>query len=67
MKEDKYAKTLATNQVYAIVHKRDIRKNVLPRFIRLCMETPCLWPFEGHKYTNKTLYELMTTVKLHLD
>ena len=29
MKEDKYAKSLAKNQVYAIVYMRDIRKNVL--------------------------------------
>ena len=44
MKEDKYIKSLAKNQVYAIVHMRDIRKNVLPKFIKLCMETPCLCP-----------------------
>ena len=50
MKEDKYTKSLAKNQVYAIVHMRDIRKNVLPKFIKFCMETPCLCPFEGHKY-----------------
>ena len=50
MKEHKYAKSLANNQVYAIVHMRDIRKNVLPKFIKLCMETPCLRPFRGHKY-----------------
>ena len=50
MKEDKYTKSLAKNQVYAIVHMRDIRKNVLPKFIKLCMETPCLCPFQGHKY-----------------
>ena len=50
MKEDKYTKRLAKNQVYAIVHMRDIRKNVLPKFIKLCMETPCLCPFQGHKY-----------------
>ena len=43
MKEDKYTKSVAKNQVYAIVHMRDIRKNVLPKFIKLCMETPCLW------------------------
>ena len=24
-------------------------KNVLPKFIKLCMETPCLCPFQGHK------------------
>ena len=49
MKEDKYTKRLAKNQVYAIVHMRDIRKNLLPKFIKLCMETPCLCPFQGHK------------------
>ena len=46
MKEDKYTKSLAKNQVYAMVHMRDIRKNVLPKFIRLCMETPYLSPFK---------------------
>ena len=25
-------------------------KNVLPKFIKLCMETPCLCPVQGHKY-----------------
>ena len=50
MKEDKYTKSLAKNQVYAIVHMQDIRKNVLPKFIKLCIETPCLYPFQGHNY-----------------
>ena len=50
MKEDKYTKNLAKNQGYAKVGMRDFRKNVLPKFIKLCMETPCLRPFEGHKY-----------------
>ena len=52
MKEDKYTKSLTKNQVYAIVHMRDIRKNVLPKFIKLCtcIETPCLCPFQGHIY-----------------
>ena len=36
MKENKYSKSLAKNQVCAIVHMRDIRKNVLPKFIKLC-------------------------------
>ena len=48
MKEDKYTKSLAKNQVYAIVHMRDIRKNVLPKSIKLCMETQLA--FQGHKY-----------------
>ena len=49
MKEDIYANSLAKNQVRAIFHKRDIRRNILPKFIKLCMETPCWCPFEGHK------------------
>ena len=50
MKEDKYSKSHAKNEVNAIVRVRDIRKNVLPKFIKLCMEMPCLCPFRGHKY-----------------
>ena len=54
MNEDKYAKSLAKNQVCAIIDMRDIRKNVLPKFIRLliCMETTYWCPFTvkpGHK------------------
>ena len=62
MKEDKYAKSLAKNQVYAIVHMRDIRKNVLPKFIKLCMETPCLCPFQGYKYGCQKLKSTETFV-----
>ena len=51
------AKDLAKNQVCAIFHMRDIRKNVLPKFIKLCMEAPCLCPFEGHKYGRRKLTE----------
>ena len=47
MKEDKYTKNLAKNQGYANVGMRDFRKNVLPKFIKLRMETPCLCPFQG--------------------
>ena len=35
MKEDEYTKSLAKNQVNVIVHMRDIRKKVLPKFIKL--------------------------------
>ena len=47
MKEGKYTKSLAKNQVYTIVHMRDIRKNVLPKFIK---QTPWLCLFQGHEY-----------------
>ena len=50
MEEDKCTKSLASNQVCAIIHLWNIWKNFLPKFIRLCMETPCWCPFEGHKY-----------------
>ena len=37
MKGDKYTKILDKNQVCAIFHLRDIRKNVLPNFMKFCM------------------------------
>ena len=58
MKKDKYSKSLAKNQVDAIAHMRDIRKNVLPKLIKLCMETPCLCPFQGHKYGRRKPTEM---------
>ena len=44
MKGGKYAKTLAKFQVREIFRIRDIRRKVLPRFIEICMETPCWCP-----------------------
>ena len=41
MKKDKYTKTHAKSQVCEIFQMRDIGKNDLPEFIKLCMETPC--------------------------
>ena len=67
MKEDKYTKRLAKNQVYGIVHMRDSRKNVLPKFIKLCMEAPCLCPFQGHKYGRRKLTETSVFEFSYLD
>ena len=50
MKKDNYTKTLAKNQVCEIFQMRDIGENGLPKFIRLCMETPCWCPFREHQY-----------------
>ena len=66
MKDNKYTKSLAKNQIYAIVHMRDIRKNVLPKFIKLCMETPCLCPFQGHKYGRRKPTETIVFLVLLL-
>ena len=62
MKEDKYTKSLAKNQVYAIFQMRDIRKKSLPKFKKLRMETQCWCPFRGHQYdlrlaTKTSLFE----------
>ena len=56
-KKIKYAKSLAKNRVYAIVHMWDIQKKVLPKFITLCKEMPCLCPFQGHKYGRRKTTE----------
>ena len=50
LKKHKYTKTLAKNQVCEIFQMRDIGKNGLPEFIKLCMETPCWCPFHEHQY-----------------
>jgi len=41
---------LAKNQVSAVFHSGAIRRSVSPKFIELCMETPCLCPSEMHKH-----------------
>ena len=45
MKEGSYTKTLTMFQVSTIFHTRDIRRNVVPKFIELCMEKPCWFPY----------------------
>ena len=44
MKEGKYAKPLPKIQVTAIFLKQDMRRNVLTKFIEICMETLCWCP-----------------------
>ena len=54
-KEDEYSNSVVKIQVYAMFRAGDIRRNVLLKFIRLCMETPCLCPSEGNKYGGRKL------------
>ena len=42
MKGGTYTKTLAKIQVRGTFRIRDIRRNVFPKLIEICMETPCL-------------------------
>ena len=46
MKGGNYTKTLTKIWVEGIISIRDIRGNVFPKFIELCMETPC-WSSSG--------------------
>ena len=55
VKEDEHSNSLAKIQVCLIFRAGDIRRNVLLKFIRLCMETPSLCPSEGHKYGGRKL------------
>ena len=47
MKEDKDTKSLAMNQVCAIIYMRDIRKNVLPKFISFVWRRHAGVPLRG--------------------
>ena len=57
MIDDCYIKNLAKNQVSAVFHSRVIRRSMPPKFIELCMETPCLCPSEGHKHGGRNVTE----------
>ena len=57
MKKDKKTKTVTKNQVCEIFQMRDIGKNGLPKFVKLCMETPCWCPFQEHQYGRRILTE----------
>ena len=57
----KYAKTLTKIQdiqITASFLKRDMRRNVVPKFIEICMETPCCcpstWVQHGGRKSTKT-------------
>ena len=52
-----YINNITKNQVFAVFHSRVICKSVSPKFRELCMETPCLWPSEGHKYGGRKVAE----------
>ena len=56
MKKDEYSNSLTKVQVCAMFRRGDIRRNVLLKFIRLCMETPRLCnPLTRHKHGGRKL------------
>ena len=58
---DRYINNIGKNQVFAVVRSRVICRSVSPKFIELCMETPCLCPSEGHKYGGGKVTETSVT------
>ena len=59
--DDWYMNNLAKNQVSAVFHPRIICRSVSPKFIELCMETPCLCSSEGHKYGGRKVTKTSVT------
>ena len=55
-----HAKTLANIKVRAVFHMRDILRNVLPKFMEICMETPCAQP-HGHQCRSRKPTETSVT------
>jgi len=53
---------LAKNQVSAVFNSRAIRRSMSPKFIELCMETPCLCPLEGHKHGGRNVTKTSVVV-----
>ena len=47
----------AVEKCGAVFHSRVIRKRVSPKFIELCMETPCWCPSEGHQHDGRKATE----------
>ena len=63
MIDDCNIKNLVKNQVSAVFHSRAIRRSVPPKFIELCMETPCLCPSEGNKHGGRDVTKTSKALK----
>ena len=61
MMADCYINNLTKNQVSAVFHLCVIQRSVSPKFIELCLQTPCLCPSEGHKHGGRKVTETSVT------
>ena len=57
MIDDSYMNSLAKVYAGAVFHLRVIWKTVSPKFIELCMETPCWCRSEGHQHGGRKVTE----------
>ena len=55
--DDWYINNLAKIEVYAVFFIRALFGRLLPKFMELCMETPCWNPSEGHQHCGHTITE----------
>ena len=62
MIDDCYINNLTKNQVSAVFHSLVICRSVSPKFIELCMETPCLCRSEGHKHGDRKITKTCRSV-----
>ena len=61
MIDDGHINNLAKNQLSAVFHPHVIGRRWSPKWIELCMETPCLCPSEGHKHGGRKETETSVT------
>ena len=54
MKGGKYTKTLTMTQVRIIFRIREIVRNVLPKLIEICMDSPCWCMADGKEKLKQT-------------
>ena len=64
MKDSKYAKTLAEIQVTAILLKREMQRNFLPKFIEICRENS-MPGAPGHASTHPDAVQCIFLARLH--
>ena len=50
MIDDCYLNNFARNQGSADFHSSVVQRSVSPKFVELCIETPCLCLSEGHNH-----------------
>ena len=62
MKGGKYIKIPVRIQVSLVSNRRDIQRNVLPKFIEFCLETPIVGVHpNGHQHGNQKPTETFVT------
>ena len=61
MIDDCNINNLAKNQFSAVFNSRAIRRSVSPKFIEICMETPCWCPSDGRQHGGQKPTETSVT------